>query len=166
MFIVADDCISIVRLIKWKLEAAFGKEMGVIMAADGKEAVAAFENLLKEGRHSDIDAVLMDYHMPKMCGLDAINLIRALESEHVVEQPVSIIGFSADVSDEMNDMFMQGGANFLIEKPPEPGVLEEMCRDIIDKRKSSVTGASAKAKSSLAFGGKANTEATFNEPDK
>ena len=135
MFIVADDCISIVRLIKWKLEAAFGKEIGVVVAADGKEAVAAFEKLVKENRQSEIDAVLMDYHMPNMSGLDAISLIRALELEYGVEHPVSIIGFSADVSDEMNDMFMQGGANYLIEKPPEPGALEELCQDIINKRK-------------------------------
>eukprot|EP01032_Pedospumella_encystans_P015806 gene15806-18057_t len=109
MFIVVDDAVSIVRLIKWKLEKEFGKEVGVTMIGDGKQAVDTFKQLLLEGRHSVIDAILMDYHMPEMSGLDAITHIRNLEREHEIEHPVPIIGFSADISDEMNAMLLEGG---------------------------------------------------------
>lgn len=135
MFIVVDDAVSIVRLIKWKLEKAFGKEIGVIMVGDGKQAVDTFNKLLSEGQHSLIDAILMDYHMPEMSGLDAITHIRSLEASQGIEHPVSIIGFSADISDEMNAMLLEGGANYLVTKPPEPGELEELCTEILRKRK-------------------------------
>jgi len=138
MFIVVDDAVSIVRLIKWKLEKEFGKEVGVIMIGDGKQAVETFQQLLLEGRHSSIDAILMDYHMPEMSGLDAITHIRSLEREHEIVHPVCIIGFSADISDEMNTMLLKGGANYLVAKPPEPGELEQLCAEIMKKKKEQI----------------------------
>ena len=135
MFIVVDDAVSIVRLIKWKLEKEFGKGVGVTMIGDGKLAVETFKQLLLEGRHSVIDAILMDHHMPEMSGLDAITHIRNLEREHEIEYLVPIIGFSADISDEMNTMLLEGGANYLVAKPPEPGELEQLCAEIMKKKK-------------------------------
>ncbi len=134
MFIVADDCVSILRLMKWKLQLAFGKEQEVLIVLNGVEVVETFTKLLQEGRQPSIDAILMDYHMPEMSGHDAIVKIRELEVQGQVKNPVPIIGFSADISTEMNELLLSGGADFLISKPPEPGALEELCTQIMKNR--------------------------------
>jgi CheY-like chemotaxis protein len=76
----------------------------------------------------------MDYHMPKRSGLEAIVAIRELEKVKSVEHPVGIIAFSADISDEMTDMLLGGGANYMLPKPPDPGDLEDLCRELREQK--------------------------------
>lgn len=140
VYIIADDAVPILRLMQWKLRVAFGKDTDVRLADDGDAAVEVFENLLHEGRQKDIVAILMDYHMPKRSGLEAIIAIRELEKAQGVDHPVGIIAFSADISDEMTDMMLSGGANYMLPKPPDPGDLEDLCRELSEQKKRRTLG--------------------------
>jgi CheY-like chemotaxis protein len=130
VYIIADDAVPILRLMQWKLRVAFGKDTDIRLAEDGDVAVEVFLQLQQEGRQEDIVAILMDYHMPKRSGLEAITAIRNLERVYRVEYPVGIIAFSADISDEMTDLMLSGGANYMLPKPPDPGDLEKLCREL------------------------------------
>lgn len=136
MFLIVDDCVSTLRLMKWKLQAAFGKDTEVILVHDGEEAMTYYMNLLQAGKSESVEVILMDHHMPKCSGMDAIKYIREQESKFHVHNAVSIIGFSADISDEMTADMLAAGANCVLPKPPEPGELERLCREVLQRRKS------------------------------
>lgn len=135
MFLIVDDCVSILRLIKWKLQVAFGNDTDVQFAMDGEEAINTYCSLLKNGKSETVDAIVMDHHMPKCSGMDAIKYIRLQEAESGAVSPVNIIGFSADISDEMIAAMLSAGANFVLPKPPEADELENLCRKILVSRK-------------------------------
>jgi len=134
MFIVVDDCTMILRLTKRKLEVKFGKDVDVRFAVDGLEAIKMFYALLKSGEHSQIDAIIMDYHMPRCSGVQAINEIRNAEKEHNITNPVTIIGFSADVEEQTSRLLRESGADYVLPKPVDAGVLESLCTEILEKR--------------------------------
>lgn len=135
MILIVDDCVSILRLMKWKLQAAFGKDIDVQLANDGEEAKDFYMRLLQEGTEDSLDAIVIDHHMPKCSGMDAIKFIRAQEITFEIFDPVVIIGFSADTSDEMVADMISAGANHVLPKPPEPDELESLCGEILTRRR-------------------------------
>jgi CheY-like chemotaxis protein len=64
-----------------------------------------------------------------------MQMMREIEQRHQLPRAVDIIGFSADESDEMNQLMLDGGANRVVSKPPDPGELEKACEDIKEKRR-------------------------------
>ena len=133
-FIIVDDSTPILRITKWKLEVAFGKDVIVLFAYDGQEAVELFQKLVCDGLHSTIVAILMDYHMPRCSGIQAISEIRDIEKKKELVCPVSIVGFSADLSTEVTNTMLDAGANYTLAKPTEKNALESLCKEIISKR--------------------------------
>jgi len=80
----------------------------VVVAADGKEAVAALER-------ERFDAVLMDVQMPKMKGLEATAVIRAKEKEAGGHVP--IMAMTARALEGDRERCMAAGMDAYISKP-------------------------------------------------
>lgn len=57
------------------------------------------------------DLVFIDYHMPKVNGVEGVRMLRKLS------QTVPIIVFTIDESQEVADAFMEAGANDFVIKP-------------------------------------------------
>ncbi|MDO9245676.1 MAG: ATP-binding protein [Phenylobacterium sp.] len=79
----------------------------VVLAENGEEAVAA-------ARDGTCDLILMDVHMPRMDGLEATRLIRALGGPCAA---VPIIAMSADVMPEMVERCLKAGMVDAVGKP-------------------------------------------------
>ncbi|WP_421934964.1 ATP-binding protein [Phenylobacterium sp.] len=79
----------------------------VVLAENGEDAVAA-------ARDSGVDLILMDVHMPRMDGLEATRLIRALGGRCAT---LPIIAMSADVMPEMEARCLKAGMNDAVGKP-------------------------------------------------
>lgn len=79
----------------------------VTLAADGVEAVTAFESCR-------FDLVVVDIEMPRMSGLDVIRTIRARQDERA---RTPIVALTAYAMNEHRDRIAEAGANGLISKP-------------------------------------------------
>lgn len=134
IYMIVDDAMPILRLMKWRLQKAFGQDTDIRQLDNGFKAINEFQDIVNNGNHSDVVAILMDYHMPECSGLDAITAIRSIEKQRGITQPVGIVGFSADISEEMNDMMLGGGADAVLTKPPDSGALEDKCRELMVRR--------------------------------
>jgi len=112
-------------IMNQKITAKLLKSMGcqVVLANDGKEAVAAFEK-------ENFDLILMDIVMPIMSGIEATSKIRAIESGrsldtngHLMENAgannsrTPIIAFTADVIKGDREHFSEIGIDECITKP-------------------------------------------------
>jgi DNA-binding response OmpR family regulator len=136
IYLIVDDAIPILRLTKWRLQQAFGCSIDVRLIDNGSKAIEEFQSIVDSGRHDDIVAIIMDYHMPECSGLNAIVAMRKIEHEARQDHRVGIIGFSADISEEMNDLLLGGGADCVLTKPPDPGALEHQCREFKTRRET------------------------------
>eukprot|EP00750_Incisomonas_marina_P008888 INCI15730.2.p1 GENE.INCI15730.2~~INCI15730.2.p1 ORF type:complete len:738 (+),score=114.61 INCI15730.2:132-2345(+) len=86
----------------------------VIEAENGKEAVAAVQkSFAGAADSSDIDLVVMDLHMPKMNGIEAVT---AIIREHGLRAP-PIVGLTADVMKDAEAAFRAAGAVTVLSKP-------------------------------------------------
>jgi signal transduction histidine kinase/DNA-binding NarL/FixJ family response regulator len=110
--VVADDD-EISRALV--IETLRARGHSVTGAADGGEALAAFERLKPE-------AMLLDQHMPEMDGLTVARAIRLREKQSGA-QPTILIGLSGNASAEDERRAKQAGMDALIGKPFEPEVL-------------------------------------------
>lgn len=118
IFIVVDDSTVNLRLTKRKLLIAFEKsivETNIKYAMDGLEAISLYKELIASNQQKNIAVILMDYHMPKCSGLEAIIEIRSIEKAHNFD-PVYIVAFTADVTDTSNRDLTGGGANYVLPK--------------------------------------------------
>ncbi|MDO8378766.1 ATP-binding protein [Phenylobacterium sp.] len=79
----------------------------VVLAENGEDAVTA-------ARDRAVDLILMDVHMPRMDGLEATRLIRALGGRCAT---LPIIAMSADVMPEMEARCLKAGMNDAVGKP-------------------------------------------------
>ncbi len=70
------------------------KEMLALKEIDSVQASSGFEAMEAVKSGKKFDAVIMDYHMPQMDGIETIRSIRALVSPH--EQPVVLLYSSSD----------------------------------------------------------------------
>ncbi len=87
-----------------------------VEAADGEEGLAMLKS------HEEIRAVITDYNMPKMDGLQMVQQMRTLRSP----QDLAIIGVSSATEKGILARFLKSGANDFLHRPFE---LEELyCR--------------------------------------
>jgi signal transduction histidine kinase/CheY-like chemotaxis protein/HPt (histidine-containing phosphotransfer) domain-containing protein len=110
--VVADDD-EISRALV--IETLRARGHSVTGAADGGEALAAFERLKPE-------AMLIDQHMPEADGLAVARAIRRREQRSGAK-PAILIGLSGNASAEDERRAKQAGMDALIGKPFEPEVL-------------------------------------------
>jgi CheY-like chemotaxis protein len=126
-----DDSTVNLRLTKRKIQLALGDGVIVRTAIDGLEGIAAFKTILKEGNHSLLKGIFMDYHMPKCSGIDAIIEIRRIEQQNIeILKPCYIAAFTADLSDVSRSQLIDAGANEVLAKPTPTGQLEEICSNL------------------------------------
>jgi hypothetical protein len=85
--------------------------------------LAALECLKAE----DFDAVLLDYHMPIVNGVEATTMIRRLEG---AKSQIKIIMVTADVLGDTREKAMQAGVNELLTKPVSAQQLHKVLTEI------------------------------------
>lgn len=91
----------------------------VFIVGNGLEAV----NMFKE---TSYDLILMDHHMPVMDGMEAVRLIRKMESPG---SHTPILGFTANVLEESQLAFSEAGVDDFVLKPVTLSVLEStLCK--------------------------------------
>jgi len=96
----------------------------VLSAHDGKQAL----DILK---HTQIDAVLMDVHMPNMDGLEATRIIRGLDND---TSKIPIIMLSADALKKSRKKCLAAGATNFISKPFELSQLNQVLVNLFGLR--------------------------------
>ena len=132
IFLVVDDSNVNLRLTKRKLLLAFGDsidENNIKFALDGVEANETYERLIAEKKQKNLAIVLMDYHMPRRNGFEAIQEIRRIEATHNIK-PVLIAAFTADVTETSTRTLLNGGANFVLPKPTPGRQMEDICAQV------------------------------------
>ena len=105
--LVADDEPHIGRIIKMKLENG---PFRVTLAYDGQEALEILE------RESGIDLVLLDLMMPRMSGMDVLEIVR--KREEWKDLPCIIL--TAAGADQHQKDAMKTGATDFLTKPFSP----------------------------------------------
>jgi two-component system chemotaxis response regulator CheY len=122
ILIVEDDFTSR-RLMQIYL-ADFGQ---VFIAVNGREAVTAFENAMKDGQPYDM--ICLDIVMPEMDGQQALTAIREIEKQHGVGSldAVKVIMTTAkSESDDIFSAFRTGCEAYIVKPVRKPELLEEM----------------------------------------
>ncbi len=112
--LVVDDDISIREIVKISLETMTNWE--ILTASSGKEAIAIASAQLP-------DAILLDWMMPDMDGLETLKMIRA----NPITQSIPVIFLTAKTisqeDSQLNDLKMTG----MITKPfKSPNLIKEM----------------------------------------
>lgn len=109
--LVAEDNLVNQMLIKKMLE-----KLGhtVFIAGNGLEAVNMFKDM-------NYDLILMDHHMPVMDGMEAVKLIRKMESPG---NHIPILAFTANVLQEAQLSFSAAGVDDFLLKPVTLASLE------------------------------------------
>jgi signal transduction histidine kinase/DNA-binding response OmpR family regulator len=97
----------------------------VVMAANGREGVEAFER-------QPFDVVLMDIQMPEMDGFEALAAIRALEERTGRRTPV--IALTAHALKEDRERCLAAGMDGYLSKPIEASRLAEVIRAVLRER--------------------------------
>ena len=96
-----------------------GLSFGIAEAADGQKAIEACQEKLP-------DAVLLDWNMPVMNGIELLKAIRANEATKTI--PVLMV--TAEAKKENVVEAVQAGVNNYVVKPFTPEVLEEKLKKI------------------------------------
>ena len=117
------------------------------VAANGREAVAMVEA-------ANYDLVLMDIHMPRMDGLDATRIIRAMPPPR---SSLPIVAMTANAMHGDRERFLEAGMDDYIAKPIDraclEGLLEAWSQGLAGPKGSIVTGESGAAEpASASFG--------------
>jgi CheY-like chemotaxis protein len=102
------------------------EQLGIvsILAADGKAAIALFEQYKEK-----IDFILMDLHMPIMNGYEAAKQIRSMS------EAVPIVAMTADVILGVKEQCEQCGMSHYISKPFNPDRFIQIVKEIIFEQK-------------------------------
>eukprot|EP00750_Incisomonas_marina_P021544 INCI4514.1.p1 GENE.INCI4514.1~~INCI4514.1.p1 ORF type:complete len:802 (-),score=132.41 INCI4514.1:114-2186(-) len=116
--LVVDDSPVVLRLTVGMLQKL--GYCNVDTAKDGQEAVNAV--LAARKKNQAFDVVFMDFHMPN---LDGISAARTISKESTDGWPY-IIGFTADVTGDVERKFKKAGAKIVISKPLSPETLAKV----------------------------------------
>ncbi|RMB12177.1 response regulator [Eilatimonas milleporae] len=108
--LVVDDS-KVIRKVARRILEELGFE--VIEAVDGKDALETCERTMP-------DAVLLDWNMPVMDGLEYLKAVRALEG---VEQPVVVFCTTENDMSHIRTA-IEAGANEYIMKPFDREIIE------------------------------------------
>lgn len=92
-----------------------------LRARDGEEAVALLESSL-DGMIPRFTAVLMDLRMPRLDGLSAAKMIRAIEQARR-EKPVPILALTANAFDDDREAARAAGMQGFLTKPVDLSLL-------------------------------------------
>ncbi|MCP4347130.1 MAG: response regulator [Desulfobacterales bacterium] len=119
--LLAEDIEGNIILAKIRLE-----EQGhtVIEVRNGYEAILAFE-------HETADIILMDIHMPRMDGLEAIRRIREIEQGS--DSHVPIIAVTASIMKKDKQVCLHAGADAIVGKPVDFCKLFEIMEKLVPK---------------------------------
>ncbi|WP_208029748.1 PAS domain S-box protein [Rhabdothermincola sediminis] len=118
-----DDNLANVRLVERVLQMRAGVEL--MSAMQGRLG-------LELAREHHPDLILLDVHLPDLCGADVLAELRAEPA--TAEVPVAVV--SADASTRMVQKFEQAGADFYLTKPFD---LDELL-EIVDRVRSGTEG--------------------------
>ena len=111
--LVVDDDETVRELA---IEMLHGRGHFVTGAADGREALAAFERIKP-------DVILLDQQMPRMDGLELSRAIRQKEKRSGTARRATLVGLSGDVSAEDQRRALEAGMDALLSKPFERNTL-------------------------------------------
>ena len=112
--LAADDEPGILTIIKRALEAS---GLQVLTATDGRDAVEVFQE-----RADEIVAVLLDWSMPRMTGIEAFDAIRCIDTE------VPILFLSGLTQEEVTATVASRGLVRFLQKPFTPtALIEKLC---------------------------------------
>ncbi len=109
----------------------------IFTVEDGLSAVQAIE-------HERYDLVLMDVHMPRMGGFEALGAIRA--SERIRGGHIPVIAMTARAMEGDRERCLEAGMDGYIAKPVEPRLLRREIRRVVGDSQTS-TGETAPAES-------------------
>ncbi len=98
----------------------------VVLANDGKDA-------LNQLRHCQVDLVLMDIHMPNLDGIEATRRIR--ESGDYTDYHLPIIGLTASVMKDEQQLYREAGMDDVVAKPVEIAALVRAIHNVTGERK-------------------------------
>lgn len=116
--VVCDDNVVNVKILKRGLELDlkhFGIDREIFTVEGGAGLIALYKKLLPS-------LVFIDYHMPDIDGAKATKQIRQYEKENGLI-PAYIIIYTADLTDEANEILNACGMNEIMSKPPPKGYI-------------------------------------------
>ena len=90
--------------------------VGVEVALSAKECYEKYEN-------NDYDLVLMDYMMPEIDGIEAMEHLREMDKARKRRVPILVL--TADASPDMKEVFLSKGFDDYLLKPIDSGLLEK-----------------------------------------
>jgi len=116
--LVVDDSVAMRRIIINALSSMSGEKLQFDEAGDGKEAVDKIKLFT-------YDMIMMDWNMPNMSGLAAVQKIRSFK----VRTPIIMVTTNTDKSNVITAL--KAGANNYIAKPFTNDILVQKFRDTI-----------------------------------
>lgn len=128
--LIADDSAGNQRVLTRVLR---GLGYSTLSAHDGEEAVELLSR-------NEIDVILMDVHMPKLKGPEALAKIRAFSTQ---KSDVAVIGLSADQDEKTIEAWQSAGVDALAQKPIDFASLDLTIRRVALPRSSRAGGEKA-----------------------
>jgi len=119
--VVADDSKFARYTLISALENLFGKDIEILQAVNGSEAVELYAS-------SAPDAVFLDLTMPVMSGFEALERIMAHDKEAVV------IVVTADIQAQARERVLGLGAKVMVTKPVKEETLAALITDFVRGR--------------------------------
>ena len=110
--------------INAKVTTLFLSKMGHIskVAANGEEVMRILEK-------ESFDVILMDLEMPVVSGIDATEMIRNGECEHIPKD-IPIIAMTAHTEDEIKDLYPDIEVDGYLTKPLDKNKLAEILHSV------------------------------------
>ena len=122
--LVVDDVLTNLEVAKGMLEP-YG--MTVDCVDSGQQAV----DIIRDGKVK-YSAIFMDQLMPKMDGIETVNVIRNIGTEYA--RTVPIIALTANAINGQEAMFLSKGFQAFLPKPIESGVLNEVIKKWVQNK--------------------------------
>ena len=121
--LIVEDSASMRAFIGGTLERAF--DACITETSNGFEALKALPD-------QQFDAIITDINMPEISGLDLLRYIK----EHPAYRHIPVVIVSTEVSPEDRQRGMEAGASAYINKPVQPGELEQILEHLVRDRRT------------------------------